>query len=262
MSTDDDPTGPAHAGLGVRLAVIQDIARAMRDFQPPDRISQAAVDSLPVHFPHLRSKYSTVAPDGQITVDHSVGPARELLTFSRKERISPTVFDLNEAVESSRALLGPLLGANIQLRVRLDRSLRCVLADRRQIEQVVANLALDARDAMPDGGSLTIETSGVAVTEVLARTHPDARCGSYARLSVRDAGTGMEPAILARLFEPFFATKEPGPGVGLGLSMVHGAVKQTVDSQPGRGTTFELYVPVYEGSTTGSEVVIESSVPS
>ena len=151
----------------------------------------------------------------------------ELLTFSRKERISPTVFDLNEAVESSSALLGPLLGANIQLHVQLDRSLRCVLADRRQIEQVVTNLALNARDAMPDGGSLTIETSGVAVTEALARTYPDARCGSYSRLSVTDTGTGMERAIVARLFEPFFTTKEPGQGVGLGLSMVHGAVKQT-----------------------------------
>ena len=199
--------------------------------------------------------------------DRAASLTRELLTFSRKERISPTVFDLNEAVESSKALLEPLLGANIQLHVRLDRSLRRVLADRRQIEQVVTNLAINARDAMPDGGSLTIETNGVAVTEVLARTHPDARCGSYARLSVTDTGTGMERAIVARLFEPFFTTKEPGQGVGLGLSMVHGAVKQTggfvtVDSQPGRGTTFGLYMPVYEGSTTGSEMVVDSFIPS
>ena len=192
---------------------------------------------------------------------------RELLTFSRKERISPSVFSLNEAVESSRALLGPLLGADIQLHVRLDGSLQCVLADRRQMEQVVTNLALNARDAMPDGGSLTIETSGVAVTEALARIYPDARCGSYARLSVTDTGTGMGRAVVRRLFEPFFTTKEPGQGVGLGLSMVHGAVKQaggfvTVDSQPGRGTTFGLYMPVYEGSTTGSEMVVDSFIPS
>ena len=192
---------------------------------------------------------------------------QQLLAFSRNERINPTVFDLNEAVESSRALLGPLLGAHIQLHVRLDRSLRRVRADRRQMEQVVTNLALNARDAMPDGGSLTIETSEVTVTEALARTYPDARCGSYARLSVRDTGTGMERATLARLFEPFFTTKEPGQGVGLGLSMVHGAVKQTggfvtVDSRPGRGTTFGLYLPVCEKTTSESEVVVDSSIPS
>ena len=192
---------------------------------------------------------------------------QQLLAFSRKERINPTVFDLNEAVESSRALLGPLLGAHIQLHVRLNRSLRRVRADRRQMEQVVTNLALNARDAMPDGGSLTIETSEVTVTEALARTYPDARCGSYARLSVRDTGTGMERATLARLFEPFFTTKEPGQGVGLGLSMVHGAVKQTggfvtVDSRPGRGTTFGLYLPVCEKTPSESEVVVDSSIPS
>ena len=192
---------------------------------------------------------------------------RELLTFSRKERINPTVFDLNKAVESSRALLGPLLGAHIQLHLRLDRSLRRVRADRRQMEQIVTNLALNARDAMPDGGSLTLETSDVTVTEAMARTYPDARCGSYARLSVRDTGTGMERATLARVFEPFFTTKEPGQGVGLGLSMVHGAVTQiggfvTADSRPGRGTTFGLYLPVYEEATTESDVVVDSSVPS
>ena len=192
---------------------------------------------------------------------------RQLLTFSRKERISPTVFDLNEVIESSSSLLGPLVGDHIRLHLRLDRSLRRVRADRRQMEQVVTNLVLNARDAMPDGGSLTIETSDVAVTEALARTYPDARCGSYAKLSVTDTGTGMERTMETRIFEPFFTTKEPGQGVGLGLSMVHGVVKQTggfvtVDSAPGRGTTFELYLPVDEDPISGSEVVAESSVTS
>ena len=199
--------------------------------------------------------------------EQSASLTQQLLAFSRKERVNPTVFDLNEAVESSRVLLGPLLGAHIQLHVRLDRSLRRVRVDRRQMEQVVTNLALNARDAMPDGGSLTIETTDVTVTEALARTYPDARCGSYARLSVRDTGTGMEHATVERLFEPFFTTKEPGQGVGLGLSMVHGAVTQTggfvtVDSEPGCGTTFELYLPVYEEATSESEVVVDSSIPS
>ena len=192
---------------------------------------------------------------------------QQLLTFSRKERISLTVFDLNETIESSSSLLGPLMGDDIQLHVRLDRSLRRVRADLRQMEQVITNLVFNARDAMPEGGSLTIETKGVAVTQALARTHPDARCGSYARLSVTDTGAGMEHATVARIFEPFFTTKEPGQGVGLGLSMVHGAVKQsggfvTVDSEPGRGTTFRLYLPVCEQPTSGSEVIVESSVPS
>ena len=192
---------------------------------------------------------------------------RQLLTFSRKERISPTVFDLNEAIESSSTLLGPLMGDNIQLHVRLDRSLLWVRADRRQMEQVVTNLVLNARDAMPDGGSLTIETTGITVTEALARAHPEARCGSYARLSVIDTGVGMERATVARIFEPFFTTKEPGQGVGLGLSMVHGAVKQTggfvtVDSEREHGTTFGLYLPACEEPTRGSDVVVESSVSS
>ena len=199
--------------------------------------------------------------------ERSAALTRELLTFSRKERINPTVFDLNEAVESAGALLGPLLGAHIQLHVRLDRSLRGVRADRRQMEQVVTNLALNARDAMPEGGSLTIETSRVDVTESLAHTYPDARCGPYVRFRVTDTGTGMEPAIVERLFEPFFTTKEPGQGVGLGLSMVHGVVTQaggfvTVDSQSGRGTTLGLYLPVHEETPGGSEPVVERSATS
>ena len=192
---------------------------------------------------------------------------RQLLTFSRKERINPTVFDLNEAIESSSDLLGPLMGDDVQLHVRLDRSFQRVRADRRQMEQVITNLVLNARDAMRGGGSLTIETRGVVLTEALARIHPDARRGSYTRLSVIDTGTGMERATVARIFEPFFTTKEPGQGVGLGLSMVHGAVKQTggfvtVDSKPGRGTTFRLYLPACEEPTGGSEVVVQSSAQS
>ena len=186
---------------------------------------------------------------------------RQLLTFSRKERIDPTVFNLNEAIESSSALLGPLLGDHVQLHLRLDRSVRDVRADRSQMEQVIANLAINARDAMADGGSLTIETTDVTVPDALARLQLDARPGAYAKLSVTDTGAGMERSTVARIFEPFYTTKEPGQGVGLGLSMVHGAVKQaggfvTVDSEPGRGTTFGLYLPVHEEPVGGSDVVV------
>ena len=183
--------------------------------------------------------------------ERSAEMTRQLLTFSRKEQIRPAVFDLNEAIESSRLFLEPLLDDHVQLQVRLDRSVRRVWADRRQLEQVVTNLVLNARDAMPDGGSLTIVTTELVVTEALVRTYPDARCGSFARLTVTDTGMGMERAIVAHIFEPFLTTKQPGQGVGLGLSMVHGAVKQiggfvTVDSTPGHGTTFGLYLPVHE----------------
>ena len=193
-----------------------------------------------------------------MVAERSAALTRQLLTFSRKKEISPTVFDLNDAIESSESLLGPLMGDNVQLHLQLDRSLRLGRADQRQMEQVITNLVLNARDAMPDGGSVTIESADVMVPESLARAYPDARRGSYARVAVTDTGTGMERAVVARIFEPFFTTKEPGQGVGLGLSMVHGAVTQTggfvtVDSAPGRGTTFGLYVPVHEKTTGGSE---------
>ena len=114
--------------------------------------------------------------------EQSASLTRQLLVFSRKERINPTVFDLN------------------RLHVRLDQSLRCVRADRRQMEQIVTNLALNARDAMPDGGLLTVDTTELVVTDALARRYPDARCGAYARLTVTDTGAGMERAVLARIF--------------------------------------------------------------
>ena len=201
-----------------------------------------------------------------VVSEQAASLTQQLLAFSRKEQIDPTIFNLNQAVESSSALLGPLLGAQVQLQLRLDRSLRDVRADRRQMEQVITNLVINARDAMVDGGSLTIETSDVAVTDALARVQPDARSGSYAKLSVTDTGTGMDRATVERIFEPFFTTKEPGQGVGLGLSMLHGAVKQaggfvTVDSELGRGTTFGLYLPVHDEPADGS-VVVGGSVTS
>jgi PAS domain S-box-containing protein len=203
-----------------------------------------------------------VLPDVQkvlAVAEQSASLTRQLLTFSRKERISPTVFSLNEAIEASNALLEPLMGDHVQFRMRLDPALGRVRADRPQMEQIIMNFALNARDAMPDGGTLTLETLDVTVSEAQARVHPDARRGAYSRLSVTDTGTGMSHDIVARIFEPFFTTKEPGQGVGLGLSQVHGAVKQsggfvTVESAPGNGTTFGLSLPVHEGSGDESAV--------
>ena len=184
----------------------------------------------------------------QRVAEQSATLTRQLLTFSRKHVVRPTVFCLNEAVETARDLLSPLIGDHIRLRFRLDRNLGCVRADRSQIEQVVTNLVLNARDAMPDGGNVTIQTKGVTLSDAFVRTHPDARPGPYVRLTVIDTGTGMDESTRARVFEPFFTTKEPGEGVGLGLAMVHGAVKQsggflTVQSEVGVGSTFILYLP-------------------
>jgi two-component system, cell cycle sensor histidine kinase and response regulator CckA len=191
--------------------------------------------------------------------EQSASLTRQLLTFSRKERVTPTVFSINEAIQASTALLEPLMGDHVQFQTRLDPVIRPVRADRSQLEQVIMNLALNARDAMPDGGTLTLATTGVTVTEDQTRLHPDARRGAYSKLSVTDTGMGMARDTLARIFEPFFTTKEPGQGVGLGLSTVHGAVKQsggfvTVESELGRGTTFGLYLLVYDAGEDQPEV--------
>ena len=149
------------------------------------------------------------------------------------------------------------------MRLKLDRNLRNVRADRSQIEQVITNLVFNARDALREGGgALSIETADVAVDGAQARLHPDARPGAYVRLSVSDTGTGIEPTALPRIFEPFFTTKDQGEGVGLGLAMVHGAIKQSggyvmVRSEPGQGATFELYLPVHAEPTDSIEPAVE-----
>ena len=196
--------------------------------------------------------------------EQSASLTRQLMTFSREERVTPTVFSLNEAIQASTALLEPLMGDHIQFQTQLDPALRPVRADRPQLEQVIMNLALNARDAMPTGGTLTLATTDVTVTEEQARLHPDARRGAYSKLSVTDTGMGMARDTLARIFEPFFTTKEQGQGVGLGLSTVHGAVKQsdgfvTVESELGRGTTFDLYLLAYDAGEDQPEVIASAS---
>ena len=174
--------------------------------------------------------------------------------------MKPSVFCLNAAVEATTTLLSPLISEKIRLRLRLDLTLKDSRADRSQIEQVVTNMVLNSRDAMPKSGTLTIETSSVDVGESLTRTHPDAQVGPYVRLSVTDTGSGMDEAVAERIFEPFFTTREPGEGVGLGLAMVHGAVQQAggfiaFDTDPGRGTTFRIYLPVHRETSLGAPAV-------
>jgi two-component system, cell cycle sensor histidine kinase and response regulator CckA len=174
---------------------------------------------------------------------------RQLLTFSRRQARSPIVLDPNQVVRQIDVMLRRLIGEDIELSPVLDPALRPVKVDQGELEQIIMNLAINARDAMPDGGRLTIETRNVTIDRRDALAGGGLSPGQYVLLSVRDTGHGMDHATLARIFEPFFTTKEVGKGTGLGLATVYGIVKQcgghiAVTSAPRRGATFDVYLPV------------------
>jgi two-component system cell cycle sensor histidine kinase/response regulator CckA len=186
--------------------------------------------------------------DADKAADSATSLTRQLLTFSRKQVIDPKVINLNDVLTHVHKLLARLIGEDISLQHFVEPELNSVRFDPSQVEQILINLAVNARDAMPNGGRLTLETANVYLDDEYVKSHPYVEAGPYVMLAVSDTGAGMNDNVRANLFEPFFTTKEAGRGTGLGLSMVYGAVKQNggqieVYSELGHGTTFKIYLP-------------------
>ena len=202
-----------------------------------------------------------VAPDDSnwrmVEQIHSAGTraavlTRQLLAFSRRQVLRPVVLDLNRLVTGMESMLRRLIGEDIEIAISLLPGLGRVKVDPTQIEQILMNLAVNARDAMPGGGTITIDTTNVELDDSHARPHAEVKPGSYVVLAMSDTGVGMDSETQARIFEPFFTTKQAGKGTGLGLSTVYGIVKQSggyiyAHSEAGRGTTFKVYLPCAEG---------------
>jgi len=206
--------------------------------------SEQLLDRLELHDP-LRRKAEAIRGAS----DRAASLTQQLLAFSRRQMQQPKILELNDTVARMNRLLRRLIGEDIDLVTRLSAEQSRVKADPNQLEQVLMNLAVNARDAMPQGGTLTVETTALTLDAAYLAGHPQMPHGRYVMLAVTDTGCGMDPETKRRLFEPFFTTKEQGKGTGLGLSTVYGIVKQNggyvwVYSEQGRGTVFKIYLPL------------------
>ena len=202
----------------------------------------------------------------QAAANRSASLTRQLLAFSRRQTIAPSVIDLNDQLAGMNRLLARILGEDISLRFTLARDLWPVCLDVTQVDQIVANLAVNSRDAMPNGGTLTVETTNETFDQEYCDAHIGAKPGDYVKLSISDSGCGMDAETLAHVFEPFFTTKPEGQGTGLGLATVFGIVKQNqgtirVYSEPGEGTTVSLYFPRYCGEDGASPTPVVEHAP-
>jgi len=186
--------------------------------------------------------------------EHAAGVTKQLLAFSRRQLLQPRVVDCNRVVEQMRPMLVPLVGEDVEVLVKLHEGATKVYADPHQLEQVILNLAANARDAMPQGGKLLLETA-VVESDGNRASSPSAKPGSYVMLAMTDSGLGMDQETRRHIFEPFFTTKPVGKGTGLGLSMSHDIIvkqhggKIAVESEPGNGSVFRVYLPMVEAAS-------------
>ena len=205
--------------------------------------SRLLLDSLEAGDP-LRDDLEEIHKAGE----RAAGLTQQLLAFSRKQILQPRVLDLNRVVGEMRPMLARLMGEDVEVCVKLPAEATTICADPHQLEQVLMNLAVNSRDAMPHGGKFSIETGFVECGESHVQSRPGAQAGPYVMLAVSDTGVGMNEETLGHIFEPFFTTKEVGKGTGLGLSTIHGIVEQSggyveAESELERGTTFKIYMP-------------------
>ena len=210
--------------------------------------------ALEIEDPHLQEMLEMALQAGEQCAELT----RQLLAFARRQTLAPQAFDLNDLIASAAPLIMRTLRSDLEFSIRTSSDLRLAFADPLQTETAILNLCLNARDAMPEGGKLLIETANAALTEAYVKRNPDAKAGEYVLITVSDTGTGIAPEIIQRIFDPFFTTKDVGRGTGLGLSMVHGFVSQSdghvkVLSKPGKGTACHLYLPAADaGATAGA----------